>query len=217
VKLTKTLDELDSKRLVASYGVPVAVTTMLADPDEISAVARQIPFPWVMKILSEDILHKTDAGCVRLPVPDVGSARAAAGEILANARAYKPDARIRGVLVQEMVDADIELILGVNKDPQFGHTVVFGLGGIYVEMFKMVSLRLVPLTRYDAIQMIDELPIAKIFDGMRGRHFDKEQLVDALLALSRLAEEHPEISEIDVNPFLLREGGGKAVDAVVVV
>jgi len=213
--LSGSYDEYDSKQLLASYGVPVGEGIVCTDVSEIAGLEEKMPFPWGMKILSKDIIHKSEAGGVHLNIKSRTEAIRSFDEIIASAKAYAPDADIRGVLISKMISTGFELIMGVNKDPQFGHVILFGLGGIYVEMFKMVSMRLAPLTRYDAEQMIDELPLTKIFKGMRGKFYDKGEVINVLLALSKLVEEHPEIEEIDINPFFIFPVSGCAVDAVV--
>lgn len=220
--MSKAMNELESGRLLNQYGIPVVQSIVLTSGDEkvLSETGEKLGFPVVMKILSDEILHKTDLGCVRLPVNSVEEMSEAYREILANAKTGAPDAKIQGVLVQQMLPKGFEVLLGVSADPQFGRVAMVGLGGIYVELLQEVSLRMLPIDRTDAEQMIEETPLAKIYrEGLRGVHYDKEELIDALLHLSRLVSEHPEIAEIDVNPFLLFGDGKKAVgvDAMVVV
>ena len=144
--------------------------------------------------------------------------KAAYEEILANAKKGAPNARIQGVLVQQMLPKGFEVLLGISTDPQFGRVIMVGLGGIYVELLQAVSLRILPITRTDALQMLEETPLAKACEGLRGVTYDREEIVDALMNLSRLAVSHPEITEIDINPFVLFGDGRKAagVDAMVV-
>lgn len=217
----RAMNELESGRLLDQYGIPVVPSVVLNSGEEsvLAETAGRLGFPVAMKILSDDILHKTDLGCVRLQVSSIEEMAAAYAEILANARSGAPTARIQGVLVQPMLPKGFEVLLGVSTDPQFGPVIMVGLGGIYVELLQAVSLRVLPITRTDAEQMIEETPLAKIFrEGLRGVHYDREELIDVLLRLSKLVSEHPEITEIDVNPFLLfgddREAVG--VDAMIV-
>ena len=216
----KALNELKSGKLLNDYGIPVVVSEFLTDGsgEAIAAAAAKTGFPAVMKILSEDILHKTDLGCVKLIITDEAEMKAAYEEILANAKKGAPNARIQGVLVQQMLPKGFEVLLGISTDPQFGRVIMVGLGGIYVELLQAVSLRILPITRTDALQMLEETPLAKACEGLRGVTYDREEIVDALMNLSRLAVSHPEITEIDINPFVLFGDGRKAagVDAMVV-
>jgi succinyl-CoA synthetase beta subunit len=216
----KALNELKSGKLLNDYGIPVVVSEFLTDGsgEAIAAAAAKTGFPAVMKILSEDILHKTDLGCVKLNITDEAEMKAAYEEILANAKKGAPNARIQGVLVQQMLPKGFEVLLGISTDPQFGRVIMVGLGGIYVELLQAVSLRILPITRTDALQMLEETPLAKACEGLRGVTYDREEIVDALMNLSRLAVSHPEITEIDINPFVLFGDGRKAagVDAMVV-
>ncbi|MCI9068694.1 MAG: acetyl-CoA synthetase [Lachnospiraceae bacterium] len=217
----KALNELESGKLLNDYKIPVVASELLTEGSAaaIREAAARTGFPVVMKILSEDILHKTDLGCVKLNIADEEEMRSAYEEIMANAEKGAPKARIQGVLVQQMLPKGFEILLGVSTDPQFGRVIMAGLGGIYVELLQAVSLRILPITRTDALQMIDETPLAKACEGLRGVRYDREEIADALMNLSRLAADHPEIEEIDVNPFVLFGDGrrGTGVDAMVVV
>lgn len=218
----RAMNELESGRLLNRYGIPVVQSVVLSSGEEkeLEKAAEALGFPVAMKILSDDILHKTDLGCVRLQVESTGEMSEAYKEILANARAGAPEAKLQGVLVQQMLPKGFEVLLGVSTDPQFGSVIMVGLGGIYVELLQAVSLRVLPIGRTDAEEMIEETPLGKVYrEGLRGVHYDKEELIEALLCMSRLVSEHPEITEIDVNPFVLFGDGRKAVgvDAMVVV
>lgn len=137
-------------------------------------------------------------------------------EILENAKSYNIHSEIEGVIVQEMLPKGLELIFGINKDPQFGHTIMFGLGGIYVEIFEDIALRLVPIDRGQAYSMILETKVSKVLTGARGKNYNIDEVVDILLKLSKLVQDHKEIEEIDINPFILYENGklGQGVDAL---
>lgn len=218
----RVLNELESGRLLSQYGIPVVQSVVLTLGEEmvLTEIAKKLGFPVAMKILSDDIQHKTDLGCVRLQINSVAEMSEAYEEILANAKAGAPEANIQGVLVQQMLPRGFEVLLGVSTDSQFGPVIMVGLGGIYVELLQAVSLRMLPIDRQDAKQMIEETPLEKIYrEGLRGVQYDREELIEALLCLSRLVSEHPEIVEIDVNPFVLFGDGKKAVgvDAMVVV
>jgi acyl-CoA synthetase (NDP forming) len=216
----RTLDEYRSKLILAHYDIPIVREEVATSLEEALAIAREIGLPVVLKVLSPDILHKTEARVVRLDIISEEDVKKAYGEILENARAYKPDATIHGILVQEMVCGGTEVIVGMSHDPQFGPTVMFGLGGIFVEVYRDVSLRVVPLTRADAEEMIDEVKGSALLEGYRGRQKgDVEGIIDVILKVSRLAMDlGEEVRELDINPLIvLGEGRGvKAADALIV-
>ena len=220
-KNTVALNERDSSSLLSSCGVRMVASVLLDKPDRAAfeAASRQLGFPVAMKVLSDDILHKTDVGCVVLNVTDVDGMQAAYDTIMANAAKNAPGARVQGVLAEQMLPKGFEVLLGVSTDPQFGHVIMAGLGGVLVELLHAVSLRVLPITRQDAEDMIDETPLAKACQGLRGQQYRREEIVEALMCLSRLVEEHPEITEVDINPLMLYGDGrpATAVDAMVVI
>jgi len=217
----KTLTEHEGKELLAAYGIPVTKEGVAGSADEAAKIAAGIGYPVVMKIESPDILHATEAGALKLNIRNGAEAEEAFREIMANSRSYAPGADIRGVLVQEMVGSGREVIVGMSQDPQFGPTVVFGLGGVFVEVLKDIAMRVVPLTRYDAVDMVNEIKGRKLLDAFRNMGpADTEAIVDVILRLSRLASDLKDIvSEIDINPLVVMEKGkgAKAVDALVVL
>lgn len=220
-KNTVALNERDSSSLLSSCGVRMVASVLLDKPDRAAfeAASRQLGFPVAMKVLSDDILHKTDVGCVVLNVTDVDGMQAAYDTIMANAAKNAPGARVQGVLAEQMLPKGFEVLLGVSTDPQFGHVIMAGLGGVLVELLHAVSLRVLPITRQDAEDMIDETPLAKACQGLRGQQYRREEIVEALMCLSRLVEEDPEITEVDINPLMLYGDGrpATAVDAMVVM
>jgi acetyl coenzyme A synthetase (ADP forming)-like protein len=206
--------------LLEAYGIPTPPEALVGSPQEAAAQGRSIGFPVVLKLVSPDILHKTDAGGVMLGVQDEEAASAGYEALIARASAVHPGARIRGVLVQKMIAGGQEVIVGVKQDPTFGPLVMFGLGGIYVEALADVSFRLAPLTAADAWDMLEEVRSAKLLRGLRGAPpADRAALVDLIVRVGRLAANHPEIAELDLNPVLvLAEGqGATAVDVRVVL
>lgn len=217
----KTLTEHEGKELLAAYGIPVTKEELAKTADEAIKIAASIGYPVVMKIESPDILHATEAGALKLNIRNDSEARSAFEEIMANSRKYSPSADIRGVLVQEMLGAGREVIVGMSQDAQFGPTVIFGLGGVFVEILKDIAMRVVPLTRYDAVDMINEIKGRKLLDAFRNMGpADIEAIVDVILRLSRLASDLKDVvSEIDINPLVVMEKGkgAKAVDALVVL
>jgi acyl-CoA synthetase (NDP forming) len=171
-----------------------------------------------MKIVSPEIVHKTDVGGVRVGVEGAAAVRSAFEEIVASARRAVPGATIHGVLVQEMVRGGRETIAGVTRDPSFGALVMFGLGGIFVEVLRDVVFRVAPIHRRDAAEMIAGLRGVRLLDALRGSPAaDRRAIEDVLLRLSRLAGDFPEISELDVNPLLAFPGRAVAVDARVLL
>ena len=166
---------------------------------------------------SGQILHKTEADAIRLNIESESEVREAYEEILKNAKKYAPDADIQGVLVQEMIQGGVEVIVGVTKDPVFGPVIMFGLGGIFVEVLKDVSFRVAPLLRRDAEEMIEEIRGYPILEGVRGQlPVSKEALIDVILKVSDLVTAYQDdIDELDINPLLLFPDGACAVDALV--
>ncbi|MDR1272197.1 MAG: acetate--CoA ligase family protein [Clostridiales Family XIII bacterium] len=214
------LSESESKREMAVYGLPVPTQVVVKDTDELAEVAAKMNFPLVLKIDSPDILHKTDAGGVKLGINSAEEAGVAYGEILASCKAYAPDARVNGILVQEMAPKATEIIIGVSNDAQFGPMLLAGLGGVFVEVFKDVSLCPCPVTKAEAIGMLKNLKAYKLLAGYRGSApADIDALADLMVAVSDYAAEHRnELKELDLNPvFVYDEGKGvKVVDALVV-
>lgn len=215
----KILNELEGNQILSQYGIPMAKTILAKSSEEAIDIAERMGYPIVLKILSPEILHKTDAGCVRVGLKNRGEVEKAYNEILENAKIYNPDAEIKGVIVQEMMDKGLEVIFGIKKDAQFGHTIIFGLGGIYVEVFEDISIRLVPITRDDAYSMVSETKVSKILTGARGKNYNIDEVIEVLMKLSNLVQEYDDIEEIDINPFILYENGrlGKGVDTLITI
>jgi acyl-CoA synthetase (NDP forming) len=201
---TASLTEHQSKELLALYGIPITKETVAASEAQAVEAAESIGYPVAVKLDSPDILHKTEAGGLKLNIKNASELKEAYRQVMENARRYNPKARVNGVLVQEMVAGGTEVIIGVNNDPQFGPTVMFGLGGIFVEILKDVSLRVAPLALDDALEMVREIKGYKILSGARGRaKADIPAIADTLVRVSRLAldlESH--LSELDINPLL---------------
>ena len=215
-----SLSEHQSKQLLSAYGIPVTRESVATSPQEAVGLAAEIGFPVALKVDSPDILHKSEAKAIQLNVRSEQEILRAYDEILENAASYHPNARINGVLVQEMIPGGTEVMIGMSRDPQFGPTIAFGLGGIFVEVLKDISLRVAPLSRLDAEQMVRKIKGYQILQGIRGRKpADIEAIVDVLLRVSQLALDWQEtIGEIDINPLIVFEAGRgvKAVDALVV-
>lgn len=216
---TTDIAEHEAKRLLADYGIPVTQEALAADGEEAATIAKRIGYPVAVKVQSPDISHKTEAKAVRLNIGDEGELKAACKEVLENARAYKPDARIEGVLVQSMVKGGTEAILGITNDPLFGPAVMFGLGGIFAEVLKDVAFRIAPVTPAIAREMIEEIKGYPVLAGARGRPpADLDALVDAIARLSAMAVDlQGELAELDINPlFVMEKGQGvMAADALI--
>lgn len=206
------LGERQAQQIIRSTGLRLPETTLAPDADSAARAAEQTGYPVVMKISSDDILHKSDAGGVKVGLEDPQQVRDAFDTIMDSARTYDPEAQIDGVLVQEMITGGTEVIVGMNRDPQFGPLIMFGLGGIYVEVLKDVAFRVAPLTADDAREMIEEIQSAEILKGFRGEEpRDLDALADAILRLSQLAVSYPQLAECDMNPLLVfAEGEGVA-------
>jgi acetyltransferase len=159
----------------------------------------------VLKIASPDILHKTDVGGVKVGLSNAADVRDAYELITYRAQRYVPDARIWGCLVQEMVPpGGLEVLVGMNRDPQFGPLITFGLGGIYVETLKDVTFRITPISDQEAVEMLSEIRAHSLLDGVRGQPpADKNAIIDALLRISQLVQDFPEIAELDINPLMV--------------
>lgn len=207
------IGEKDGNALLECYGFNVLPTRLAQSAEEAAAVAAEIGFPVVMKIVSPQILHKSDAGGVKVGIDGEDAAQRAYEEIVANAGAFDPEAHIDGVLVIQMAPAGQEVILGMNRYPGFGPLLMFGFGGIFVEVFKDVTFRLAPVDRNEARRMIKAIRAVKLLKGFRGAPAaDLEALQQALVRLSDLATNHPEIKELDINPLLAHpEGQGATV------
>lgn len=214
----KSLLETEAKTLCIDYGIPVTRFELAKDEAEAVKHATKIGYPLVLKIVSPDIIHKTDVGGVIIGIKNADGVRIGYKQIVANMKKHEPKARIMGVLIQEMAPAAIEVIVGSVKDPQFGPAVMFGLGGIFVEVLKDVTFRIAPIDRDEATEMISEVKAFPLLKGYRNMPpADVNAISDMLLNTSRLVTDHPEIKELDLNPIIVYEKGAKAVDARIIL
>jgi len=210
--------EPEAKAICTQYGIPVTRFKVAKNPQEAAKHAQEIGFPIVLKIISPDIIHKWDVGGVILNLKTPKQVKEAYSKILQNAKKHKPDAKINGILVQEMAPLSTEVIVGATKDPQFGPALMFGLGGIFVEVLKDVAFRIAPITESDAREMITEVKAYPILRGYRGQPpADIDAIVQILLNTSRLVMENQEIKELDLNPIMVYEKGAKTVDARIIL
>ncbi|MDQ3887858.1 MAG: acetate--CoA ligase family protein [Thermoproteota archaeon] len=212
--------EEEGYEVLQAYGFPTPQSILCTTEQEGIDAARQIGYPLVMKIVSPDIIHKSDAGGVKVGVKTDDELKSAFRTITENALKYKSDAKIKGVLVQEMVKSAKETILGASQDPTFGPVIMFGLGGIYVEVLKDVVFRVAPIHEQEAINMVESIKTIKLLKGVRGeKPSDLKAIADSLQRLSQLVVDFQEIKEFDINPLLvLEEGkGARVVDARIIL
>ena len=206
------LGERDAREVLAACGFRVPGNVLAATSSEAVRAARKIGYPVVLKVASPDILHKTDVGGVKVNVGSDSAVEQAFLEITSNARRLMPSAMLWGCMVQEMVKGGREVILGMSADPQFGPLLMFGMGGIYVEALKDVSFRIAPIGKAEAKEMVEEVRSYAILRGLRGeRPSDIAAITDGLMRMSQLVTEFPEIVEMDINPYVVREKGMGAV------
>jgi acetate---CoA ligase (ADP-forming) subunit beta len=213
-KEKRPLLETEAKELLREYGIPVPDFKLIKSEDEIVGLAKEINFPIVMKIVSPDIIHKTEAGGVKVGIKDEKEAKAAYQDIIYKVKKYKKEAKISGVIAYSMIPQETEIIIGMMKDLCFGSTIMFGLGGIFVEILKDISFRILPLEERDAEEMISEIKGYQILKGIRGETpKDVKSIRDVLMKISQLVMENPEINEIDLNPVFVFNEGLQVVDA----
>ncbi|MHA1122265.1 MAG: acetate--CoA ligase family protein [Candidatus Heimdallarchaeota archaeon] len=211
--------EPESKQLMKEIGIITTDFQVAKNSKEAIKVASEIGFPVVMKILSPQIIHKTDAGGVKLNIKSEKETEEAFKEILASAKKYDSKAEIKGVLIEKMVKPSTEIIVGVTRDPTFGPAIMFGLGGIFVELLKDVSFRIAPIKVEDAREMIHEIKALPMLQGFRGGPNVKlELIVDVLMKISKLSIDYmDDILEIDLNPIFAYEDKILTVDARIIL
>jgi acyl-CoA synthetase (NDP forming) len=212
------LTEIEAKELLKQAGIDVVETKLAASKEEAISLSKQMGFPVVLKIASPDVVHKTDAGGVKLNLETEEAVAKAYDDILQAIGKEYPDANIQGVSVQAMARSGVEVIIGMSKDPQFGPVIMFGLGGILVEILKDVSFRIVPLEKRDAREMVREIKGYPVLDGYRGQEpVDVDNLEEMILKVSAFVEKNPQIAELDLNPVFAYPDGAVAVDARVII
>ncbi|MFZ5643087.1 MAG: acetate--CoA ligase family protein [Bacillota bacterium] len=214
----RLLAEVDAKEILREAGIPVNETVIAGSMEEAVELSIKLGFPVVLKVVSPDVLHKTDAGGVMLNLNGPEQVGEAYDRILNTVLDKYPGARIEGVSVQKMISGGTEIIIGMTKDPQFGPMLMFGLGGVLVEVLKDVSFRIVPLTERDAREMLSEIKGYPLLRGFRGAApINEDLLVEILLKLSKFISLHPEIEEMDINPLLADKDKIIAADARMVL
>lgn len=212
------LTEVESKNFIRGAGIPVVDTRLAVSKSQATTYAKELGFPVAMKIVSPEILHKSDVGGVRIGLKNQKEVNLAYDEIVAAAKKANPKAQIHGISVQPMAASGVEVIIGMTKDAYFGPVLMFGLGGVMVEVLKDVAFRIVPLTPRDARQMLREIKGYPILEGYRGQDpVNVAKIEESLLSLSTFLEAHTEVRELDLNPIFVYEDGLLAVDARVIL
>lgn len=210
-----SIGDAEAREILQAYGLQIPASKLASNAEQAVQIATELGYPVVLKVASPDILHKTDVGGVKVGLQDAEAVRDAFDLITYRSQRYLPEARLWGCLVQKMVPQGLEILIGMNRDPQFGPLVTFGLGGIYVETLKDVAFRIAPFSRQEAEDMIKEIKAHALLDGVRGESpADKHALLEAILRIGQMVQDFPEIAELDINPFMLyRDGqGGIAID-----
>ncbi len=210
---TKTLSEYQSKLLLAEYGISVTKEKVVSTEDDAVTAASEVGYPVVLKGSGEELSHKTELNLIALDLKDEESVRKAFQELTTSEKAT-----VNEVLVQQMIKGDREFVVGLTRDAQFGPCVMFGLGGIFTEILEDVAFRVTPLSRWDAMDMMNDIRGKKMLDAFRGKpEVDREVLADILLAVGKIGEDHESVHEIDINPLKMINGKPVAVDALVVL
>jgi len=209
----KIAGDIEGREILSLYGINTISSFVVKDISEGKEIFKKISAPVVMKLVSPDIIHKTEAGGVKVGIKTEEEFENAYKEIIKSAREYKKDARIEGIQIQQYIEGGVEVIVGVNRDVQFGHLIMFGLGGIYVELFKDVSFSLAPVTEKEVEEMINQVKASRLFKGFRNiPPADTEKIKETILRISQLVSDFPEIKEMDINPLIVKEKEVVAVD-----
>jgi acyl-CoA synthetase (NDP forming) len=212
------LTEFESKKILKQAGISVVETKLAKTQKEAVSLSQKMGFPVALKITSPDVIHKSDSGGVMLSIHSVTEVKKAYDEILKKVRKQYPDAIIHGVSVQKMALPGTEVIVGTSKDPQFGPVIMFGLGGIFVELLKDVSFRVIPVEQRDAQEMIKEIKGYPLLQGYRGKEpANISALVEIILKISKLIEENPQIKELELNPVFVYRDKALGIDARIIL
>jgi acyl-CoA synthetase (NDP forming) len=214
----KLLNEVEAKELLKKAGIPVIETRLAKTKKEAVLLSKELGFPVVIKIISPDIVHKSDVGGVVLGLSSAAQVGRAYSQVISSVKENLPDARIKGISVQKMAPPGVEIIIGMNRDPQFGPAIMFGLGGVLVEVLKDVAFRLVPVSRLDAAEMVREIKGYALLQGYRGQEpVDIKRLEEVIVKVSEFIEDNPQIEELDLNPLVASGDSIVAVDARIVM
>jgi len=214
IKEKRNLTEVEAYEVLSKYGIPIPKYSVASTEEEALKIAKRLGFPLVMKIVSPDIMHKTDIGGVKINILNNEQAIEAYQDIIQQVNKNRPKAKISGVLIYKQAPEGIGVIVGMIRDPQFGPTVMFGIGGIFIEILKDVTFRVCPVERADIEEMLTEIQGIKMLQGYRGQpRCDVNSIITIILQISRLALDYPVIKEIDLNPIIVYEKGAVVVDA----
>ncbi len=214
----KSLLEHEAELVAREYGIKEPASKLATNEEQALSFAKRVGYPLVMKIVSQDILHKSDVGGVKTDISSQKLVRPTFKEILRNAKKSNPKARIGGILIQRQAEKSYEFVVGATRDPQFGPTIMFGLGGIYVELFKDVAFRLAPVSREEALDMIKETRSYKLLTGFRGsKPLDTNAVVDTIRAVGELMVREPHVESLDINPLFVYPKGALAVDVRIIL
>jgi acyl-CoA synthetase (NDP forming) len=218
IKSRNVLTEVESKELLKKAGIPVVEAKLARSKKEAISISKEMGFPVVLKINSPDVVHKSDSGGVKLGLANATQVGKAYSEIISSVKQAYPEAQIQGVSVQPMASPGVEVIVGISKDPQFGPVIMFGLGGILVEVLKDISFRIVPVTERDAREMIREIKGYPILEGYRGQKPASIPALEKLIVkVSQFIEKNPQIKELDLNPIFAYPDKAVAVDARIIL
>jgi acetyl-CoA synthetase (ADP-forming) len=212
------LTELESRKILEYYQIPVVEGLVVQKIEDALEFADKYGYPLVLKIVSKDILHKTDVGGVKVGISTEKELRDGIVNLIKTVKKNKPKADIEGIFVQKMLPESPEVIIGGKKDPTFDQVILFGLGGVFVEVFNDVSFSVAPITQKEASEMITEIKGVKILKGIRGKEpVDFKALIDLLMKTSRMLKQNPDIRELDINPVFALKEGAIAVDARIII
>lgn len=212
----KVLTILESKKILEKYKILFAKCALAKNPESAAMIANNIGYPVVLKAVSSQIIHKTEAGAIEVGIESDEELERSFARISNRVKKISKG-KLDGILVQKMIESGQETLVGGKRDPQFGQIIAFGLGGIFVEALEDISFRMVPISRKDAENMVQEIKGHKILKGFRGRSYDVKSIEDFLMKVSKLLEENRNIIEIDINPAIVLEKGMIAVDARIVM
>jgi acyl-CoA synthetase (NDP forming) len=213
----KSLFESEVRELLGYYKIPVPKLNLAKKVADAVYFSKKIGFPVALKIVSKDIIHKTDVGGVFLNLNSENEVEQAFNQIIKNVKKHKPKARIDGILVQKMIKDGQEVIVGGKKDSQFGQVLMFGGGGVLVELLEDTSFRVIPINKKDVEEMMQETKVYQILKGFRGKRYDVNSVLNILLKTSKMLEQNPEISELDLNPIIVLPKNAFVVDARIAV
>lgn len=213
----KTLNILDSKKIIEKYGVKFADSRLAKNIEEALIIANSIGYPIALKVVSNEISHKTDAGGVAVGIRNDSELEESFRKIMSNVKRKSSKAKIQGILVQKMIEDGVNVLIGGKKDPQFGQVIAFGLGGVFVELMEDVAFRLAPISKKEALEMMAETKGFKILEGYRGKSYDIDAIAALIVKVSRMLDKRKDIVELDINPVIALKKDAVAVDARIVL